>query len=517
MTDYKDIKGLSLENIVDTGTEGTKVATGTTAQQGTTAGQFRYNSTTGKFEGRNASNFIALEGTPTVTSVDDTEVDSAGGGNQTFVITGTNFSSGDTAKFVGDDATTITASSTTVDSATQITAVIAKSSFDNAKEPYDVKVISSGGLSGVLENQINVDNAPTWTTASGTLGTLDNGEAGSNLTTMVVTDADGDSITLAVQSGAIPTGLTLQNDGTFSGTPDEETANTTYNFTIRATANTKTADRAFSCVVKAAAVYAFTADTTWTVPTGITEVSILVVAGGGAGGTASNGGQSYRGSGGGAGGLIYISNYDVTGSASYTIDIGNGGLVSAGNSTSGQNTTFSGGSKTLTANGGGHGGFSDNTNNGESGGSGGGQWYPGYSGEPGTQPANTSDGVNTYNSTGYGNAGGTSGGSPGPYGSGGGGATGVGQNWNAGQQGGTGYDASAVFGTTYGESGNFASGGTSARNGQTNTNTRIGGGGEGHNDTTNIPSDSAANGQVNTGGGGGAGGHGGSGIILIKY
>ena len=93
MTDYKDIKGLSLENIVDTGTEGTKVATGTTAQQGTTAGQFRYNSTTGKFEGRNASNFIALEGTPTVTSVDDTEVDSAGGGNQTFVITGTNFSS----------------------------------------------------------------------------------------------------------------------------------------------------------------------------------------------------------------------------------------------------------------------------------------------------------------------------------------------------------------------------------------------------------------------------------------
>ena len=36
-------------NIVDTGTEGTKVAAGTTAQRGSTSGQFRFNSTTGKF------------------------------------------------------------------------------------------------------------------------------------------------------------------------------------------------------------------------------------------------------------------------------------------------------------------------------------------------------------------------------------------------------------------------------------------------------------------------------------
>jgi len=35
------------ENIVDTGTEGTKIAVGTTAQRGNTAGQLRFNSTTG--------------------------------------------------------------------------------------------------------------------------------------------------------------------------------------------------------------------------------------------------------------------------------------------------------------------------------------------------------------------------------------------------------------------------------------------------------------------------------------
>ena len=59
---------VSFENISDTGTEGTKVASGTTAQRGSTAGQWRYNTTTGFFEGRGASEFSTLEPTATVTS-----------------------------------------------------------------------------------------------------------------------------------------------------------------------------------------------------------------------------------------------------------------------------------------------------------------------------------------------------------------------------------------------------------------------------------------------------------------
>ena len=51
---------VSFENISDTGTEGTKVASGTTAQRGSTTGQFRFNSTTGKFEGRNSSAFVTI-------------------------------------------------------------------------------------------------------------------------------------------------------------------------------------------------------------------------------------------------------------------------------------------------------------------------------------------------------------------------------------------------------------------------------------------------------------------------
>ena len=58
---------VSFENISDTGTEGTKVASGTTAERGSTAGQWRYNTSTGFFEGRNASGtFSTLEPTPTL-------------------------------------------------------------------------------------------------------------------------------------------------------------------------------------------------------------------------------------------------------------------------------------------------------------------------------------------------------------------------------------------------------------------------------------------------------------------
>ena len=90
-------------NISDQGTEGTKVAAGSTGQRGSTTGQWRYNTTTGYFEGRNAAgNFSTLEPTPTITGVDVTEVDSQAGGDQTIVVTGTNFSSGGTIAFVGN-------------------------------------------------------------------------------------------------------------------------------------------------------------------------------------------------------------------------------------------------------------------------------------------------------------------------------------------------------------------------------------------------------------------------------
>jgi hypothetical protein len=233
-----------LENIVDTGTEGTKIAVGTTAQRGTTSGQWRYNSTTGFFEGRTASGaFSTLEPTPTVTGVDVTEVDSAGGGNQTFVIAGTNFSSGGTVSFVGSSAA-FDATTTTVDSTSQVTAVAPKASFLNAQEPYKIKFTSTGGIAGTsASGLISVDSAPTWTTSAGSLGTIGIQNSGTHFT-VVAADAEGDTIAYSLQTGALPTGTSLNSStGVISGVVGGSA--TTYSFDLRATANTKTADRSF--------------------------------------------------------------------------------------------------------------------------------------------------------------------------------------------------------------------------------------------------------------------------------
>ena len=240
--------GTGFVNISDTGTEGTKVASGTTAQRGSTTGQWRYNSTTGFFEGRGASEFSTLEPIPTITSVDDGEVDSGAGGNQTIVITGTNFTSGAVASFVGSSAS-FNASTTTIDSSTQITAVAPKSSFLNAQEPYKVKITSATGVSGTsATGLISVDNTPSWQTASGSLGSVtENSNANFSVS---ATDPDSDTVayseTTSVLSGA---GFSLNSStGAITGTANAVSSDTTNTFTLRATANGKTTDRQFSII-----------------------------------------------------------------------------------------------------------------------------------------------------------------------------------------------------------------------------------------------------------------------------
>jgi hypothetical protein len=163
---------VSFENISDSGTAGTKVASGTTGQRGSTAGQIRFNTTTGLAEYYTGTEFKVIDAPPTVTAVSPLEVDSAAGGNVTFTITGSNFGSGAVVKFIGNDATEITASTTTVNSSSSISAIIAKSSFVGAKEPYDVTVLNVSGLLGILDNQINVDVSPAWSTASGNIANI---------------------------------------------------------------------------------------------------------------------------------------------------------------------------------------------------------------------------------------------------------------------------------------------------------------------------------------------------------
>ena len=314
---------VSFENITDTGTEGTRVATGTTAQRGTTAGQLRFNTTTGLAEYYTGSAFKSIDSPPTITSIDDTEVDSASGGNQTLVISGNNFSSGATVEFIGNAGTNFSASTVTVDSASQITAVAPKSSFLNAQEPYGVKVTNSSGLSSTLASQIYVDNSPTWNTAS---GTIYNGNDLTNVSvTVSATDADGDTVSYSeVTSVLAGAGLSLNSStGVISGTPTGVNSDTTYTFTLRATAGGKTSDRQFSIIIRNATIQTFSytgSDQTWTVPTGVTSATVKLWGAGG-GSDSINSGQY------GAGGGFTQGTVALTPSTTMYLVVGQGGAL----------------------------------------------------------------------------------------------------------------------------------------------------------------------------------------------
>ncbi len=74
-----------------------------------------------------------------------------------------------------------------------------------------------------------VDVSPAWSTASGSLGEVYEDVTISTITTSA-TDTDGDTIVYSVQSGTLPTGLSLNSStGTITGTPN---VNDTYSFSF---------------------------------------------------------------------------------------------------------------------------------------------------------------------------------------------------------------------------------------------------------------------------------------------
>jgi hypothetical protein len=259
-----------------------------------------------------------------------------------------------------------------------------------------------------------------------------------------------------------------------------------------------------------------TGTTSWTAPSDVTQIELLVVGGGGTGGSNNAGG-------GGAGGLIYNNAYPVTPGQTYTVTVAAGGVWTQANNAgatgaTGGNSVF--GNLVAYGGGGGMGGNVGNAGTGSptigvNGGSGGGQCRsvgsPG-TGVPGQGFAGGANRVSAEggggggaggtgfagNGSSYGGKGGTGlqfgiSGTPTYYaGGGGGGAEGAGQRNGTGGQGGGG-DGGAVGGAT-------VTGSWNSDAGQPGTaNTGGGGGGEGQANSSYSP------------------GAGGSGIVIVRY
>lgn len=234
----------------------------------------------------------------------------------------------------------------------------------------------------------------------------------------------------------------------------------------------------------------FTSSGTFTVPTGVTEVSAVVVGGGGGGGNATN--DDEPGAGGAGGGLSY-GTFSVTPGESLTVTVGSGGQNGATGGTGGTSSLSRGGT-TLLSGGGGSGGSSTDSgaSGGGTGGSSGGTERDG--GGTGGNGGATSD-----SSTGAGGGGGAAGYS----GNGGEGADRGSNNATAGSGGGGGGGGSGS--STRGGAGGGGVGilgeGASGAAGSGSTG---GGGGSGGNDGSDSTSSTGANGGSY--GGGGAGG-----------
>jgi hypothetical protein len=186
---------------------------------------------------------------PIVSSVDDTDVDSEGGGNQTIVVTGSNFTAGGVIAFVGSSAS-FDAATTTYNSATQVTAIAPKSSFLNAQEPYAVKFTSISGRTGQSSGVIYVDNAPTWSTTAGNVADVIESAAITNVQ-LTATDPEGDAVTYSeTTSNLSGAGLSLSSAGVISGTTGAVGSHTTTSFDVRATAGSKTTDRTFNVITR---------------------------------------------------------------------------------------------------------------------------------------------------------------------------------------------------------------------------------------------------------------------------
>lgn len=543
MADLNDFKN---KDTKFTGTTGQRISIGTTGTRVDEIGRIRFNTSTNLLEYYTGTLWKSIDAPPTIVTfgVDGVSpstsqfVDRTLSGNATIVITGSLFSSGATVDFLGAGGANISASTVTVDSASQITALIPHSSFLAAQEPYDVKITNPSGLSAQLDNCLSVDAAPVFATASGSLGSIRGGDViptGGALSSAAATDPDGDTITYSITSGALPTGLSLNSStGAITGTPTTPGSDTTSTFTVSASTTSQTQSRSFSITVRVPVITSFTSTGSfnYTVPSGITSVQVLVLAGGGAG--------NNIGGGGGGGGVVIHNTYPVTPGGTVPGSVGSGApQPGSGNHTTptqgnrGSDSTFG----VLTAKGGGgsrswsaQAGPASPEGPGGSGGGGCGQDAGGL----GIQPSTPNPGATNYGFPGAMGGNGPGGGNNGTTGSGthsGGGGGGAGAagghpsqsgpgntstNAQAGRKGGDGL-ASSISGSSvyYGGGG----GGSSHSSGYNIGNVPGGAG----NEPAGTVGQGGGAGVTNRGGGGG-GGHypehngaaGGPGIVIVR-
>ncbi len=219
-TDPLDVIGSTPTNIItDRGALGEQAAEGDQL--------LIYDTSAGAIKKVNKSNIATVIVYPTITSISQNYIAPATA--TSFDITGTNFSTGCKVSAEKSDGSFTEANSLTRNSATSLTV-----NFTLATEgDYFLRVENNDGQAVRSSTALlGVNNDPTWTTASGSLGTF---AAEASISETVVATSDS-AVTYAKTSGTFPGGVTLASaTGVISGTETGSTATTTYTFEITPT------------------------------------------------------------------------------------------------------------------------------------------------------------------------------------------------------------------------------------------------------------------------------------------
>ena len=197
---------------------------------------------------------VVLVGTeatlPTITSISPDTIDNTA---SSIVITGTNYVITPNVEIISTTGAITFPNSVTRDSATQLTINVTLP----ADGTYFIRIENTDG--GAVRSStalLTVSDAPTWSTAAGSLGSI---AAGSSVSLSVSGSSDStvaysevtSVLTSNTDTPASTMNLSLNSStGAITGTAPEPTAETTYNFTLRLTdAESQTTDRAFSITV----------------------------------------------------------------------------------------------------------------------------------------------------------------------------------------------------------------------------------------------------------------------------
>ena len=201
-----------------------------------------------------ATDSVTLVGTestlPTITSISPDTIDNTA---SDIVITGTNYVITPNVEIISTTGAITFPNSVTRDSATQLTINVTLPTdgtyFIRIENPDGGAVRSSTAL-------LTVSDAPTWTTSAGSLGSV----AGGSSVSLSVAGTSDSTVAYSETTSVLTSNTDTPNStmnlslnsstGAITGTAPEPTADTTYNFTLRATdGESQTADRNFSITV----------------------------------------------------------------------------------------------------------------------------------------------------------------------------------------------------------------------------------------------------------------------------